>query len=329
MIDGPDLMTRWVSGPWRAEVESWIGARLDEAGLAATGPVEQARLRAWSVHLTVPTSGGRFWFKENCPPLRFEAALVQRLGRLVPGQVLIPLAVEPDHGWLLSPDGGPTLDRLGATVETYRRVMIEYGELQRAVAGHREELITTGLSALPTSEAAGRLEDQLGELARLPDDHPSRIGPEVLAAANRNRSVITEAARRLAEVPVPDSLQHNDVQPANTFATADDGVRFLDFGDAVWSHPFCVLGVAIHRIAQAWDCPRNDPRIRQVIDGYLEGWTHLADLGELRELIAPALIIARLHRYNSWHRLIPYAPDDELRRHAGYPESLAGPVGTS
>lgn len=323
VTDGSRLVARWGSEPWQAAAEAWIGARLDDAGLSRSGPVERARLRPWSVLLTVPTSGGRYWFKESCPPLRFEAGLLARLARLVPERVLPPLAVEAERGWLLSPDGGPTLDRIGATDEAYGRVLVEYGELQRIVARHRDDLVATGLSVLPVSLAAERFEDQLRELARLPHDHPSRVGPDVIAAAVRNRPVITEAARRLAEVPIPDSLQHNDLQPSNTF-TPTGAVRFLDFGDAVWSHPFCVLDVALYRICQAWRCGRDDPRIRRLIDGYVEGWTHLGTARELRGLVAPALAVARLHRYNSWHRAIPFMPEGELRRHAGYPESLAG-----
>ncbi|NYE74378.1 phosphotransferase [Microlunatus parietis] len=324
MSGGSALITRWGSEAWRAQADNWIAARLADAGLRQTGPIEPARLRPWSVHLTVPTSGGGYWFKENCPPVRFEAGLVERLAQLVPGRVLEPLAVDADRGWLLTPDGGPTLERRDVTDETYGRVLVEYGELQRTLAGHRDDLVGTGLAALPVSRAAEHFEDQLRELTRLPHDHPSRVGPEVIAAAGRNSAVITEAARRLAGLPLPDSLQHNDVQPSNTVASPGGALRFLDFGDAVWSHPFCVLDVALHRIAQAWQCSRDDPRIRRLVERYVEGWTALAPAHELRELIGPALTVARLHRYNSWHRLIPYMPDDELRRHAGYPESLAG-----
>ncbi|MFC7621193.1 hypothetical protein [Microlunatus sp. GCM10028923] len=321
---GSALITRWEGESWRAEAAAWIQAQLRAAGLTATGPVLPQLIRPWSVHLTVPTDRGRYWFKESCPAIRFEAGLMECLARLVPGRILEPLAVDAERGWLLSPDGGRTLDQSELTGEEYGRVLADFGELQRLLAGHRDDLVAAGLPELPATRAADHFEQQLRYLVRLPDDHPSRVDPDVVAAALRNRPMIMEAARRLAEGPVPDSLQHNDVQPANTFEDAGGGVRFFDFGDALWSHPFCVLDVAVYRVAQHWNCDRDDPRIRRAVDRYLEVWTAAAPLRDLRSLVGPALTIARLQRYNSWHRAIPYMPDDELRRHAGYPEALAG-----
>lgn len=318
-----DLMaTRWTSQRWRTDAEAWIRAELDRAGLTLVGPLEQSRVHPWSTHLVAPTSEGCYWFKESCPVLWFEVGLMDVLSRLVPGRVLEPLAIDVGRGWMLTPDGGPVMDTQ-ATVESFGRALADFAFIQRDVADNGPKLVAGGLDRRPVDDTAGHFEDQLVELVDLPVIHPLRVDPEVLTASARRKEVIDEAVERLAEVPVPESLQHNDLHPRNIFAQTGGSTRFFDFGDAVWSHPFCVLDVALHRISQQWNCPRTDDRLVRLVDMYLDPWTDLAPRRTLRTLIAPAMTIARFHRYNSWHQLIPFMPIRELQRHAGYAQSLA------
>lgn len=326
---GIDLPATWTGTAWRAEAESWIRDRLATAGIAVTGPIEQPRVRPWSTQLVVPTDRGRHWFKENNPAMTFEAALVARLAELVPGRVLEPVAVAADRGWLLVPDGGRTVRETGAADEAaFVRILTEYAELQRELAGHGADLVGTGLPALEPDRTADHVAGQVAELAALPAEHPLHAGAELLARSVAYSPVLTAAADRLAETPIPSSLQHNDLHQNNAFA-AEPGrpLRFFDFGDAVWGHPFCVLHVTLVVLAQEWSCPAwtengADPRLDRLVDAYLECWSDLAPLAELRRLVEPALVIGRLHRYNSWHRLLPYLPLDMLQSHAGYLSSL-------
>src|SRR6478735_11020265 len=105
----------WTSRSWRDEAEAWIRDEVAHAGHQLTGPTEQVRVRPWSTQLTVPTSGGLLWFKENHPGQAAEAAVIEQLARLTPDHVVTPVAVERSRGWLLSPDHGRTLLSLGAS----------------------------------------------------------------------------------------------------------------------------------------------------------------------------------------------------------------------
>src|SRR4051794_9545485 len=101
------------SAGFLASARRWISSALDAAGMSATGPSEQVRVRPWSTQLVTPTSGGRVWFKANCEGLTHEAALHAELARIAGGFVDPPLAVHLGHGWLLTRDRGPTLAERG------------------------------------------------------------------------------------------------------------------------------------------------------------------------------------------------------------------------
>lgn len=108
------LSSNWLDPTWEAHAHRWIRERGAALGVPVTGPVEQFRVRPWSVVLRVPTSDGWTWFKANTPASRYEAALVDALSGWAPGSVLAPLAVDTDRGWILSPHGGPTLREAAA-----------------------------------------------------------------------------------------------------------------------------------------------------------------------------------------------------------------------
>src|SRR5690348_15197603 len=99
----------WASQAWRDDAEAWIRDSMAGAGYHQTGPIEQVRVRLWSTQLTVQTSAGMLWFKENHPGQAAEAAIIEELARLAPDHVVAPVAVERTRGWLLSPDHGETL----------------------------------------------------------------------------------------------------------------------------------------------------------------------------------------------------------------------------
>ena len=145
---------RWATSEWRDDAVSWIDQILRKHGRTRTGDVDQPRIRFWSTQLTMPTDAGRGWFKENCPDQSFEARLVDVLADLVPDHVVAPLAIEPDRGWMLTPDAGPTLrEAAGDGVELWVRLAANWADLQRRVAPYAGRLLATGIPAAPPLEA--------------------------------------------------------------------------------------------------------------------------------------------------------------------------------
>lgn len=302
----------WTSTEWRAEVESWIQAVLDNAGLAVTGPIEQPRLRMWSTLLTVPTSGGVFWFKENHPAQRAEAAVIQQLATIAPDHVVLPLGAEPARGWLLTPDHAPTLRGSGDPDEAlWTRVATQFADLQKRSAGGEPELVAAGLDRLPPELAAEILEVHVRRLRALDPGDQACVDAELAERALRALPRLVALAERLDLAGPPlRSLEHNDLHTNNAFVPrpGEHTLRFFDFGDALWAHPFTSLGIPVALMCQTWQTGPNDARIVRVVDSYLEAWTDVADLADLRETAALARLLYPLHRFECWRRLLEGAP---------------------
>ncbi|KNC18722.1 hypothetical protein AC792_10535 [Arthrobacter sp. RIT-PI-e] len=317
------LREMWASPGWRQQAQGWIDLVLGGLGVVRTGAVEQPRIRSWSTHLTVPTDHGLLWFKENNPGQLAEAAVMTVLGDLAPDHVSAPLATEPSRGWMLTADHGATLDTLTEnTAATWSRVVSDFADLQKRVAPHGERLSGAGLSIMNPEVAAQFVESQLHLHTGLPVAHPLHLTMDQAREVLRRLPAVDAAVEVLRGVGVPLSLDHNDLHTRNCFLPGTKGapVRFSDFADAYWAHPFSTLLVPVTRLCEQWGVPPSDPRISSVISAYLERWTDHAPLPELLPAVEPGLQLAGVHRYGSWVRLLVHADDDALRTHA--PQAL-------
>lgn len=300
-----DLAAWWTSDAWRAAAEAWVHDSLDRHGICVIGPIEQPRVRFWSTQLTVPTSDGRYWFKENNPAQAFEAGLLQVLGRVAPHRVMAPIAIEPDRGWLLTRDAGPTLreDHAGERV-SWPDIVAEFAAFQRELVPFRDELLATGLSPHPASETVAAVIAEVEHLRALPPDHPLRLAPaparHILAGIPRLR----EAADTLSSLPVDNSLQHNDLHDGNVFSPSSGPLRFFDLGDALWAHPFASLSVPLDILHRRG----SRAEVARVQDAYLEVFADLHPRADLVRVLAAARRLGAWHRYLSWRRLLDTVP---------------------
>ena len=309
------LKELWTGAEWRAEAEAWIKDVLTDRGLTQVGPIEQPRVRIWSTQLTVPTDQGKLWFKENNPGQSFEAAVVAVLADITPGHVVIPVAVDPARGWLLSPDHGPTLSSRDSTDHhVWARVVTDFADLQQRATPHGDRLTAAGLPPLPPSAVSAYLDEQLERLTLLPPGDPRHVDPELSSQVRACLPRIAVLADQLSAGPIAMTLEHNDLHHNNAFLPSSDTepLRFFDFGDALWAHPFTSLRITLNVVTGEWETDLDDPRIRYIIDAYLDCWSDAGSRAELRQLLDAALALGPAHRFVSWQRIMPYAGPEDL-----------------
>jgi hypothetical protein len=270
--------------------------RLAAAGIARTGEVRREKVRSWGTVLTAPTTRGPVWFKAPAKELTFEVALYGLLGRVAPGRVLTPIAADVARGWLLLPDGGPTLSDTADVVGGLAKVLPVYGQLQRDLASHVDDLLAAGLADMRPAAMPSRFEEALAVAERIaePADRAA------LAEVAELRHTFGAWCARLVESPVPASIDHNDLHAGNVFA---NGTSFYDWGDAVVAHPFASMVVAL-RSLRAFGVGPRDPAVARVRDAYLEAFTDLAPRAELAAEVELACRVGMPARALVWERAL-------------------------
>ena len=286
----------------------WIRLQVE-----VTGEIEQTHLRFWSTVLRVPTEDGVVWFKENAPSQSFEAELGVELSRLAPSFVPPLVAADLDRGRLLTRDLGPTLtDSLrgrdpGEVVGVRAEVARRYAVLQRSLEPHLRPMFDARVPAFEDGNALAYAVALGDELGRLPESDGRRITSEERRVVDAGLGRIGEAAAILEASGIRDSLEHNDLHLNNAVRRADGRVAFLDFGDAVWAHPFASIRNELWQARNQSFGP-GSPEHELIVDAYLDPWSEHGTPAELRRVVGAAERISCLHRAECWRRLMSGVP---------------------
>ncbi|MEV0741076.1 aminoglycoside phosphotransferase family protein [Streptomyces sp. NPDC050549] len=316
--------TPWDQSTWRNAALGWARRELTARGLREAGRLG-VRLRPWSVLVRIPVAGPveisgaaaartAVWLKANPPSGAFEAPLTAALARWVPEYVLEPLAVDADRGWFLLPHGGElfwqVLDRTPADPRAWEEPLRQYATMQHALIPHTKDLEQLGVPSARTT-ALPEVFDQVVQFIEATTE--PAVDPAQLHAL---RPLLLELCAELAELGIPDSLDHSDLHDGQLFHPAPGRYTFFDWGDAAVSHPFCSFLVPAGRVHERYG-PEALPRLR---DAYLEPWTgngHTTT--ELRRALTLATRLGVIGRAASWNRHFPGA--SASTRTAGATES--------
>ena len=249
----------WSSEQWQLRARSWVDAQLSRAGRRVTGLVEP-RVRPWSLVWRVPTDDGPVWFKANNPGTVHEAVLIAALAELTPDRVLTPIAVDPARGWSLLPDGGESLRDVLARdpdLAHWERALPGYAALQLASASRADELVALGVPDQRPEVLAGLFVELLDDHEALLIGAEGGLGAEMHERLRAEVPSYAQRCRRLADLGIPATVQHDDLHDGNVFA-GDAGYRYFDWGDASVAHPFGTLLVTLRSIGHARKLAADD-----------------------------------------------------------------------
>lgn len=204
-----------------------------------------------------------------------------------------------------------------------RTVVRQLAHLQCSLLGHLDATAHPDMLTLPPTAAGRRIRAVAREWHALPADHPLHAGPDLVRSAERAADVLD---RRTAEIgtAVPLGLEFNDVYPANICADRSTGtlkLRFFDFGNSIWGHPFVTLHGFLDSVEEWTEQPLSRQDRGALYDDYLAVWRERLDSAAEplhNDLIATRVLI-HVHRLLSWLRLVPYADPIEIRARAQIP----------
>ncbi|RYU10621.1 aminoglycoside phosphotransferase family protein [Nocardioides iriomotensis] len=281
----------WSSTAFHEEARAWVQEQARPLGIRLTGAWEQPHNRPWSSAMSFESDAGRLWFKVNGPGIRFEAALVDLLGKVVPDLVPEVLAADHERAWSLTRDAGPTLRSVAPPEELWawwEGIVVRYAEAQLVLADHRDAMLAAGVSEASPATLPAQTRALVEELAaRTPDD--GGLTREEVAGLEALLPEYDAWCAALAASGVPDSAQHDDLHSSNICWTgAVETARVIDWGDTSVGSPIATMLCTMNSLAFHAGCEVDDPRVLRVRDAYLEPFTAYADRAELVELVTLA-----------------------------------------
>ena len=294
-----ELAVTWRSRGWRDEATTWLDECLAEVGLERSGEVSQPHLEPWSTVLSANTNGGRVWLKAMVPGTSFEIGLYPLLVAAVPEHVLHPVASDSVRGWLLLPDGGPSLaERLEGSELVAAMVVAlpQYASIQRAMTPSAQTLVEIGLHDLRTDLLLERYRRALASF----EGEPFADELVLLEADYGDWCEIVSGS------PLSATLDHNDLHPWNILGMgagpAGDPMRavFYDWGDSVVAHPLGSAHVPISRVRKMVGLDPEHPDALRMRDAYLEVFTDLAPSRQLVDLFDASCRLAKATRAVIW-----------------------------
>jgi Phosphotransferase enzyme family len=283
--DVPPERPPWAQPGWLGGVRSWLereAARLGHAVIA----IEQVKQWSISAVLRVRTDGPDLWFKVSAPLPLFvdEASVTAELAERFPGYVPAPLAVEPEHGWLLFAEF--EVVGWGQPVETRCELFRRFAGLQRRSVPLVDDLLAAGC----LDRRLGVLESQLDPLFADPVA-VARLAPEERSELRRRAPELKQACRRLDALGLPATLVHGDLHPGNT-ARLDGELAYFDWTDACIAHPL----IDLHSLQWV-----DDESARSaMLDAYVAAW----DGAVPAEAVELARIVTPLHHAVSYSTIV-------------------------
>lgn len=309
--------THWTDPAWVDAILAWARDRLASRGRTVSGDVEQPHVRPWSTLFRIPTDRGPVWRKAAGPGTAHEARLLAAFAAWDVTNVLLPLDVDVERGWLLFEDGGPTLrqtrpDGSGdIDLAAWERILTTYAGLQRSVEQRAGDLLRLGVPD-------GRPEALPGELRRLVDDDRwwALVGEDDRPAAEAGRERLRGLGEWVAAIAgeldrsgIAATIQHDDLHGGNVFV-GRDGVCFFDWGDTAVAHPFASMVTTLNSVAYRLGTDPDGPELTRLRDAYLERWTDVLPGPALHELLGHGLDLGRIGKSAAWAR----APSGAIRR---------------
>lgn len=281
----------WRDPEWRAAAESWIGAQAAAAGREVVGPVGGVRFLPWSAVLRAPTNSGDVYFKA-CGPSQ--------------------LAADIARGWLLMPDGGPTLRPVisdtAAGLAHWPRVLAELAAIQHATIPHTADLLALGVPDRRPAALAAVFAAIVERSERLLLGQGEGLTRDEFAQLRALRPLVDDLCAELAASPLPAVLVHDDLHEDHVFAAPNASgawrYTFFDYGDACLSHPFLQMVSQPRFVPNRYREVHNDV-LNWLYENFLHHWRkftrrELAPPPGLRRALQLALALGPIMRVQTW-----------------------------
>lgn len=293
----PDPKLPWHNKTWLPETLHWTRDALQEHSWTLTGDPELIKSWQISVLYRLPTSGGPVYLKAVPDFFAREGHLTHWLHALNKGAAPQVLKHSPEQRIFLMRSAGQ--DKVEAS--SARSAVELLATVQRQTETHTHELLALGCLDRRCSVLKTHVQDLLNDEKAL--SVKDLLGPEERIHLKNALPALLDLLDELDHSPIAPTLLHGDLHLGNVVAH-EGHLTFLDWSDGAIGHPF--LDMNSEYLLESEDSIEH----QTLVDAYLEHWTDVLPLEDLRTLQQKAVIAGELHRAVSYHRyIIPGVPD--------------------
>ena len=299
----------WAARGWFDQAEGWLLETMAAIGRPVTGPLAQVRAWELSCVLRAPTATGDVWFKVNAtlPLFVNEGVVLETLSELFGDRVPVPLAVDPERGWIVLDDVGPEVG-WEAPLEVVEEVASSFARLQVEAAGQTGRLLAAGCNDRRLGRLAAQAEAWLPDLEATGDlpgiDDATWLSGDEQAALRAAVPQLRACCQELAGFAVPPSLVHGDLHLGNV-ARGPGGYRFFDWTDACVAHPFLDLATIRRGTSYAEESDQRERELRErLVAAYLPEWAAFEPPERLARAVRLAAPLGALHQAVSYRAIV-------------------------
>ena len=293
----PSPLLPWQARGWMEEVLRWTDQTLESLGQTRTGAPEMVKAWQISVLYRIPTSNGMVYLKQVPDFFAREGQLTRWLHHLNEGAAPEVLALDTEHQRFLMAGAGS--DPVGP--EKASDAVQLFARVQRQTEPHASHLLGLGCLDRRCNVLKTHVRELFADEAVM--GIRNELSPEELQSLQNALPQLEQLLDDLHDSPIPPTLLHGDLHLGNVISEGER-LTFLDWSDGSLGHPF--LDMNSEYLLESED-PADHQRLK---DAYLQAWTDVLPLDDLRVLQKKGVIAGELHRAVSYHRYItPGVPD--------------------
>lgn len=305
---------------WISTLRKWTSTVICSIGLELVDSFQQFNASPAFSLIRFETTGAAVWFKAVGKPNLREFSITLKLAELFPSLMPEILGIKPEwNGWLSREVNGKNLGET-KDIEVWERAAADLANLQIQSISCSESLLSVGVRDLRRDALLSAIDPFFNLVSRLMDEQP-KTPPATLTQEELSllRVLVDDALTILADLRIPTTLGHLDLNPWNLIVSTDRCV-FLDWAEAYVGQPFFSLEYLLEHFRHgAEEDSKFEPRI---INAYKIPWREfLSDdcIDEALGLASMAAVFAYAVGGDTWK-------DAERLREpkvAGYFRSLA------
>ncbi|MGC2367771.1 MAG: phosphotransferase [Candidatus Sulfotelmatobacter sp.] len=222
---------------WLSELRDWTAQIIRPLGLELTGPLRQYNASPAFNLIRFETTGLAVWFKAVGEPNLREFPITMNLAELFPMFIPEVLATKPEwNGWLSREVDGKNLGET-RDLALWEQTGAGLARLQIQSIPESESILRLGAHDLRFNALLSAIEPFFDVVGRLMDEQP-KTPPAILSRAELSllRVLVDDALTLLADLRIPNTLGHLDLNPGNILVSAH-GCIFLDWAEAYVGFP--------------------------------------------------------------------------------------------